>query len=427
MIMKNKRYINWLLVGIMAVVGLATTSCKDQPDKYEIEEGLPTVYYVRSPYQSTRDSLMTGAYMGNTICIVGDNLRSVVELWFNDQQAVLNTSFMTDHTILVDVPNELPVVPTDKIYMVNAAGQVYSFDFQVLIPGPVGSSMSNEWAQAGETVTIYGDYLLDYENDHLSIRMPGDVPVTEITSVSKTAVTFVVPAGVTESGYIYITTKYGTNRTKFYFRDDRCMLFDWDGTRGGFAIANGWRDGSAVKMDDGTGVDGAFIRFHATLAADGWTAPEDDLSFNYWSDATHPVLCTLPGFATLLGKYALDDLAVKFECRIPAANAWKSTALQVIFCKDGTAGNSDYWEPTVPRALWQPWTVGGSYDTGGLWTTITVPLSNFNKTHTGEVCANALSEEFLGGMMFYVMGGGSKGEACDLQMDIDNIRVAPVD
>jgi len=205
------------------------------------------------------------------------------------------------------------------------------------------------------------------------------------------------------------------------------MLFDWDGTRGGMALAHGWRDGSAVKVDDSTGVDGAFIRFHAALAADGWTAPEDDLSFNYWADSSAPVLSTLSGFSTLLAKYALTDLVMKFECRIPADYAWKSTALQIIFCQNGTASNSPYWDTAIPRALWQPWLSSGSYDTGGQWITVTVPLSNFNKTHTGEVCATSISEDYLAGLMFYVMGGGSTGEACSLQMDIDNIRIAPTE
>lgn len=427
MIMNMKRYMNWLMVGVLAITGLTVTSCKDEPDKYEIADGKPTVYYVRSPFLSQKDSLMVGAYMGNTVCLVGDNLRSITELWFNDQQAVLNTSFITDHTLLVDVPSELPVVPTDKIYMITQAKDTVTYDFSVLIPSPVVTSMSNEFASAGQTVTIYGDYLLDYDNAHLSITMPGGVEVTEFESISKTAVTFVIPNGTDESGYVYVTSKYGTGKSKFYYKDDRCMLFDWDGTRGGMALAHGWRDGSAVKVDDDTGVDGAFIRFHAALAADGWTAPEDDLSFNYWADSSAPVLSTLSGFSTLLAKYALTDLVMKFECRIPADYAWKSTALQIIFCQNGTASNSPYWDTAIPRALWQPWLSSGSYDTGGQWITVTVPLSNFNKTHTGEVCATSISEDYLAGLMFYVMGGGSTGEACSLQMDIDNIRIAPTE
>ena len=55
--------------------------------------------------------------MANTICLVGENLRSVYELYFNDQKAILHTSYITDHTLMVDVPKEIPSVVTDKIYM----------------------------------------------------------------------------------------------------------------------------------------------------------------------------------------------------------------------------------------------------------------------------------------------------------------------
>ena len=66
--------------------------------------------------------------MANTICLVGENLRSVYELYFNDQKAILNTSYITDHTLMVDVPKEIPSVVTDKIYMVTKAKDTIDYD-----------------------------------------------------------------------------------------------------------------------------------------------------------------------------------------------------------------------------------------------------------------------------------------------------------
>ncbi|MBQ2089379.1 MAG: hypothetical protein II472_04045, partial [Lachnospiraceae bacterium] len=80
------------------------TSCKDQPDKYEVADGTPTVHYVRclsSEIKNNNDAegthyttgeLVEEASTQSTICLVGDNLRSVYEIYFNDQKAVLNTS-----------------------------------------------------------------------------------------------------------------------------------------------------------------------------------------------------------------------------------------------------------------------------------------------------------------------------------------------
>ena len=47
--MNTRKYINWLMVSILALTSFTVTSCKDEPDKYEIAGGKPTVYYVRSP------------------------------------------------------------------------------------------------------------------------------------------------------------------------------------------------------------------------------------------------------------------------------------------------------------------------------------------------------------------------------------------
>lgn len=424
--MKTKNYFHWLMAGTLAMTALFTTSCKDQPDKYEIADGTPTVYYVRSPYAAQKDSLLTGAYMGNTVCLVGDNLRSIVELYFNDQPAVLNTSYITEHTLLCDVPNELPDNPTDKIYMKTQTGEVVTFDFEVLIPSATVNSMSNEWAVAGEEATVYGDYFLSYDSAPLTITMPGGVAVTDIKDVQKTSVTFVIPDGVTESGKIEVTTKYGKSQSKFYYRDYRGMILDWDGTHG-MAQANGWRTGAALKVDDGTGVDGAFIRFKGTTTADGWNLGEDDWCFNFWPTATEPAISEMSGPAALIAKYELSQLTVKFEYRIPAAQNWTSAALQVMLTKASTTGtNSYYWDATHPRSLWSPYASSGAYDTDGQWRTVSIPLSTFNKTHTGDLCATDFTADFLGGLTFYFMGGPA-GTASELQMDVDNIRIAPTE
>ena len=121
--MKTSRYFQWLIAAAVAVTSLSVTSCKDQPDEYEIQDGTPTIYYIRPVAVSAKDSLMTEASMGTTICIIGDNLRSIVELKFNDQAAVLNTSYMTDNALIVTVPKNIPETVTDKIYFTSNSNE----------------------------------------------------------------------------------------------------------------------------------------------------------------------------------------------------------------------------------------------------------------------------------------------------------------
>lgn len=95
--MKSNKYMNWLFAVAMTVAGFSLVACEDEPDKYEVAGGLPTVKYVRLTDPAAADSLLIGQYMSNTVCLVGDNLRSIYELYFNDQKAILNTSYITDH------------------------------------------------------------------------------------------------------------------------------------------------------------------------------------------------------------------------------------------------------------------------------------------------------------------------------------------
>jgi hypothetical protein len=135
----------------------------------------------------------------------------------------------------------------------------------------------------------------------------------------------------------------------------------------------------------------------------------------------------MSGCSELISKYELSQLAIKFEYRIPADQNWTSSALQVMLTKASTTGtNSYYWDATHPRSLWSPYASSGAYDTDGQWRTVSIPLSTFNKTHTGSLCATEFTADFLGGLTFYFMGGPA-GEASELQMDVDNIRIAPTE
>ena len=90
------------LAAWLALATLALTACSDQPDEYKPTGGSPQVQYIRLP--ESADSIITQSYMQRTICLVGSNLRSVRRMFFNDKEAVLNSSFITDNTLLVDIP-----------------------------------------------------------------------------------------------------------------------------------------------------------------------------------------------------------------------------------------------------------------------------------------------------------------------------------
>ena len=96
-----------MLLGATAFTGLSITSCVDEPDKYEIAGGTPSIDYVRLCDVTKKDSMLTGAYMGTSICLVGNNLRSITKNALQRPASHLNTIMITDHTLIVDVPKTL--------------------------------------------------------------------------------------------------------------------------------------------------------------------------------------------------------------------------------------------------------------------------------------------------------------------------------
>lgn len=435
------RYINWFFVAALAVMGCLMTACEDQPDKYEIADGVPTLKYVRSPLPEEADSLLVGAYLGNTVCLVGDNLRSIYELYFNDQKATLNTSYMTDHTILVDIPKNIPEEVTNKIYMVTKSGAKVDFDFSVMVPAPVVSSMSCEYAPAGSEAVLYGDYFVDDPNVPLTISMPGDITVEgeQITSITKTAVKFIVPEGAMQ-GNIRVKSIYGTGQSVFQYKDTRNILFDWDGNyEGALAAGNSWNGDNEKKgqiLPSVPSVDNNYMVLGTTFLSGGqWDTPPE-YTMMYWPDLNATEGCVplydLPQFKKMLEDYTIEELALKFEVYVPTSNPWMAEGMQIMFTSLDEASiqkhNNDYFYQTeTPRGVWVPWEETGSYDTGDQWVTVTLKMSEFNKQLSGVVSETELTKEKLAGLSIFLRGGGVDGKECEPIICIDNIRVVPVE
>ncbi len=400
------------ILAFTVIIGFAFQACNDNPDKYEIADGVPEVYYVRVPNPVSSDSLLVQAFMDNTICLVGHNLRSIREMWFNDQKAVLNSSLITDNALIVTIPKTIPSVVTNKIYMITKTNDTIPYTFGVQVPSPVVNSISCEYAHDGDLATLYGDYFIDDPNVPLTITMAGNVPVTEIKSIEKTKVVFKIPAGA-QKGYMNVKSIYGTGRSHFQFRDDRGIILDWDNTNAN----GGWRSGK-IKNSDPAGISGNYVYFTGALDGDptkDWA--EDNFSFNLWGTANgrpQGDLFSTPPASSVL----------KFEVNV--TQAWSSCALQMIFTPWSTNGTNGYIaDGKTPRGLWRPWESTGSYTTDG-WVTVAIPLTEFKYSHSGESLEMAPAGNY-GGLTFFVYNGGITGTSCTPYICIDNIRVVPAE
>lgn len=396
-------------------------SCNDNPDAYVVTDGIPTVHYVRVPDALSSDSLITHAFMGKTVALVGENLTSVKEVWFNDQKAILNTSLITSNALIAIVPNTIPGNVTNKIYLINKNSDTVKVDFGVDVPAPLLLSADCEYVADGGEFTINGNYFLPVDgSDVPEVIFTPNIPATEIVSYDINKITVKVPVGA-GVGPVSVKSRYGTTRSKsFYFRDNRGIILDWDNTNAN----GGWRSG-VIGNSDPAGITGNYVRFKGTLKDDSWN--EDGFSFNLWGTANgrpQGDLFNIP----------LANAVMKFEVNV--SKAWSSCGLQMIFTPWEKSGTNNYIGgdltanppiPQLPGAIWNPWATAdkGTFKTDG-WITVSIPLKDFKYNRVGAEIG-AASAGGYGGLTFFVYSGGVKGAECSPEICIDNIRVVPAE
>ena len=456
--MKTNKIFKGITLALVAFAALTTTSCKDEPDAYKIADGKPTINFIRPVSAASKDSIITAASMQSTICIVGENLRSVTGLLFNDQQAVLNTSYMTDNTLIVTIPNGIPGTVTDKIYFATNSNDTVAYDFRVIIPAPVVASMSNEWAEPGEEVTIIGDYFLDYAEFPVTVNFGDDftLPRSAIKSISKTKIVFTMPENVPEEK-VSVTSIYGTTEGAFQYRDTRGMLFDFDTPiKTGVVLGNhGWHNREIVS--DETSLKGNYLILGGAAMGDdgGWN--DGNFSFEYWAGnwADPENYAEYVRISDLADFTDFANMSLKFEMNIPADNAWSAAPMQIFFgsvtqISQGNAGVMDIYGnvlagcnntffhtqgSALPRALYMPWkdTDDLLYHTDGQWQTVTIPLADFIYDFDGnKLSSGFVSTADFGSFNIFVIKGSYDdkttlplGVACNPIIKIDNIRVVP--
>lgn len=414
--MKMKKYISnnfsgtlllFILFGLFS--GILFQSCEDDDDTTD-PNAIPLIRYVRLTDPEKSDSLVTHAFMGNTVALMGENLGAVTEVWFNDQSALLNTSFITDNSIIVTIPNEIPEVVTDEIKLITKGNVEATYGFGVDVPAPIVNSMLCEYVSDGDDAVIRGNFFLDDPNKPLQVFFPGNLEA-EIKSISIDEIVVTVPDGA-GVGQISVKSLYGSTRSSFYFRDDRNIILDWDVLN----AAGGWRSG-VIGNSNPDGIVGNYVRFQGDMPADASSKwDEDSFSFNLWNQSNGR--SNEPFYSG-----DMSSAVLKFECYV--VEPWKSAAMQMIFTPYSVANTNSYiGDSNTPRALWSPWTDTGSYQTEG-WTTVSIPLSNFKYTPDGGACPNPLTRDMLGGLTFFVWHGGLIGEDCNIHICVDNIRIVP--
>lgn len=444
--MKSLKTIGYILTAVIIATGLSSCEQTDYPDRYHPANEVPTIHSIR---YADSDTYIEQAYMEEVVCLLGENLRSIHDIWFNDQQAILNTSYITDNTLIVQIPKTMPKVETDKIYIVTTSKETIEYPFRVLPPAPRVQSISFEYAEDGQEVTIYGNYFYQKPDAPLVVEFPNaDAGHIDNKAITLTSIKVKVPEGA-QKGKIKVTTASGTSASEFIFRDDRGLLFDFDGTNGLYTANKGWHAtpvveggvaGSMCLMLDGSG---------ETFSADGGDWHDGTCHFEYWAGNWQDP----ETYGTWDGRRLIDivdfsnfgSMILKFEVKIPEDHPWTGCPMQIIFSdvtlvSNGNAGVKDIYGNTLagcnntyfnnasislPRYIWRPWAEGITH-TSGEWMTVSIPISNFNMYWDGSTATGKLTKESFSNLeLFFAGGTSSEGTPCSPIVYVDNIRAVP--
>lgn len=413
------RYI-YLFIVPMILAGALLSSCDDD-EKLE-NGGEPVIYYVRVTSAESSDSLVSSAFLGNLVAVMGDNLGAARRLYFNDKEAILTPTFITNTSILVRVPNDAPVDISNKIKVVFRDGSELVYDFIVSIPPPEIGSMDLEYVADGETAYINGLYFFDVTpvKVEFSNGAGGFIPA-EVVSTTERRLEVIVPDGA-GSGPVKVKTNFGTVESILHFRDQRNLILNYD--EAGKTPTGSWRTGKFVE--DENSLDGKYVMFQGVYNNDERTegpGGESTYESQFWAQvAGRPEGNMLPGEPS--------DYVLKFETKIVE---WYGSHLNFCFSTwDHNNSNQELWSNNLnARAIWGPWeAAGANIDTDGKWYTVTIPMTEFKwgmgTNDAGEVEYTDLkfNKAVTGSLSLWVLSA-PQADASPFEFYIDNIRIVP--
>ena len=368
-----------ILLILPVIVGGVFISCTKDEDS-----GTPSVSYVRITRPESSDSLLVGAGQGRLIAVVGNNLKDAIEVWFNDRQATLTPTYITNTSILVTVPNPIPRDITNKLKIVFKNGYVLLYDFVVQISEPYIAGMASEFVNDGDVATIRGDFFYQ----PLTVKFEGGA-AGQIVSVSETEIQVKVPTGV-QPGRIIIKTNFGETKSNFWFRDSRNHFIDSD-------PYEGWWNSTYVVSNPGPAdppkISGNYIRFQKQIGS--WS----------WNELAGGPASAMPVHSKNIPDAAIlkaEDYYLKFE--VNTIKPYNGNVVKINLALTAEDNDAYKWNPP--------------YDTKCKWQTVAIPLEEiFASSHVRPTVSAA-------GYWCRLLMGHAPG---DLDADIcyDNFRVVP--
>jgi len=346
---------NSAVVQIPAIVFTTIDTNQLYTLKYTTAVGTTTFPFKLGPAAPTITAISNVfANPGDSCFIQGANLVLVQHFSYGGTNITSFTS-SADGTSLGFV---MPAQTTnDQVIIATKTGTA---TFQI-VATPTIIGISNENANPGDSVYIYGTYLKNIQ----TLTFAGASVTSFASSPDGSSVGFVLPA-LTQSGPVSVTTQFGTTTTVYNVNDiatGSISNWEWSGNFnwaywGGASIYSGNpSSGWPPYTPDFPGNASQYLALKTGILASG----EGNTYSNYallmnsvqWVPTAH--LSDPPG-----------NWAFKFEVSIP--NGWNGGSIDIL---DGLGTYIARWEPWQITA-----TTTAPYSTQG-WMTVTIPLTSF--------------------------------------------------
>jgi hypothetical protein len=379
---KSKSLLSGLcLMVVMMGVAITFTSCEEE-ESY----GTPVISNIRVTDPVEGQNPLTIGSLGQMVVIQGENLGSTTKVMFNNVEAFVNPSLVTDKNIIVTIPDEFPTEINDMVAVVTKGGET-THNFPIDIPAPSDLVLPLEYAPEGAQLTIKGRFLYNVE----SVTFAGDVNSTNITTVSPQEIKVVVPADA-QPGPVTVNAVAGASTTTAWFRDNRNMMVNFDD------MAICW--GGVAYVVDATAIPGDVPV--EPISGNFYYIKKDYIANSWWIEETVIAYC---GDISVSGSKA--NYALAFEMWV--GEKWDSNWYEIEMFGSASL-DPVYFE-------WRGYqTLGGDDEvlenTG--WMTVKIPLE---------------SMESLNGDNFRMGRFGSyKAQVEDtIEFAIDNLRLIPLD
>ncbi|SOE22365.1 hypothetical protein SAMN06298216_2807 [Spirosomataceae bacterium TFI 002] len=376
----NNKYFFFIL---LFASSMAFEACEKDDN---ISGGIPEITYIRVTDPLSSDSLIVSAGQGSLIAIVGKNLAGANQIWFNDQQASLTPTYISNNSILVTVPTQIPKEINNVMTINFVNGQTLKHDFLVDISKPHIEGMNCEFVATGNVATIRGDYFYP----PLSVTFAGGVDA-EIVDVTDKILQVRVPEGA-KPGSIVVKTNFGEETSNFFFRDDRNIVLSSD-------PFSGWWNQALVVTEPGNDappkINGNYIRVNEKIS--GWQ----------WKEVAGGPASAMGNISKNIPDDAIlnpQNYNLKFE--LNTKKPYNNNMIKFNFGLNSENNNAYLWKPP--------------YDTRGEWQTITIPFDELAKSYEEAGSKMTVNPD---GYWTRILFHGAGDLDCDISFD--NFRIVP--